>query len=100
MYPGLNMSRALGDVVAHKEAGLTAEPEVSVTQLKDKRGSPLLLVVASDGVWEFIKTEEAPDHMTFPGCKVASLAKMSYDLWMKDSENEISDDITAISVVL
>lgn len=27
-YPGLNMSRALGDVVAHQEAGLSAEPDV------------------------------------------------------------------------
>merc|ERR1719387_1006053 len=33
MYPGLNMSRAFGDVVAHKEAGLTAEPETKVIKL-------------------------------------------------------------------
>merc|ERR1712176_556333 len=34
MYPGLNMSRALGDVTAHKEAGLTAEPDINVIDLK------------------------------------------------------------------
>merc|ERR1719414_928079 len=28
MYPGLNMSRALGDCVAHAQAGLTAQPDV------------------------------------------------------------------------
>lgn len=28
MYPGLNMSRALGDTVAHREAGLCAVPDI------------------------------------------------------------------------
>lgn len=110
MYPGLNMSRALGDVVAHKEAGLTAEPEVHVQKLKEKRGKPLTLLICSDGVWEFIKSEEAlcpyiaekdklvePDNLQKG---VEKLAKKSWDQWMEDSDNEISDDITALAIIL
>merc|ERR1711862_979141 len=34
MYPGLNMSRAFGDVVAHCEAGLTERPDVTTISLQ------------------------------------------------------------------
>jgi len=107
MYPGLNMSRALGDVVAHKEAGLTAEPEINKIELKqhrDKDKGKLTLLICSDGVWEFIKSEEAPQQLDNAGkidlTKVEVLAKKSWDSWMEDSDNEISDDITVIGVAL
>lgn len=112
MYPGLNMSRALGDIVAHKEAGLTAEPETITIKLKEeraKRPTPLTLFLCSDGVWEFIKSEEAISHMGQPAGTsigpdhldgVGKLAQKSWDLWMEDSDNEISDDITVIAVLL
>jgi serine/threonine protein phosphatase PrpC len=108
MYPGLNMSRALGDVVAHKEAGLTAEPELNQVSLKDLRasGDALLLIIASDGVWEFIQSKDAPDHLkqgseiVLETATVEKLAKKSWDSWMEDSDNEISDDISIISVIL
>lgn len=120
MYPGLNMSRALGDVVAHKEAGLCAEPELKEIKLADERAKsklPLTLIIASDGVWEFIANEQAPGFVTenaeVPGCpekacfplsvdqkRVEHLAKKSWDKWMADSDNEISDDITVIGVTL
>jgi len=109
MYPGLNMSRALGDVVAHKEAGLTAEPEVKTISLKEHRGKVLTLLVCSDGVWEFIKSEEGTEYMTEGGDKntilvdttrCEKLAKKSWDSWMEDSDNEISDDITVVAITL
>jgi len=119
MYPGLNMSRALGDTVAHKEAGLVAEPELKVIKLKEIRDAPgalpLTLVIASDGVWEFINNEDAPGFLTVtPEIKaenvwkkmeinqasVNALAKQSWDSWMNDSDNEISDDITVIAISL
>lgn len=119
MYPGLNMSRALGDTVAHKEAGLVAEPELKVINLKEireKEGAlPLTLVIASDGVWEFINNEDAPGFLTeakdgagentwkkmlINQSAVNALAKQSWDSWMNDSDNEISDDITVIAVSL
>jgi serine/threonine protein phosphatase PrpC len=116
MYPGLNMSRALGDILAHKEAGLTAEPEVKEFAMKDlrKSGKKLFLVICSDGVWEFIDSKDAlkegfdqgssgmvPNYLD-PGFKkgVDSLAKKSWDKWMADSDNEISDDISVIAAFL
>lgn len=107
MYPGLNMSRALGDIIAHKEAGLTAEPELKVFELASHRDkSPLTLVIASDGVWEFIENNQAPQYLKENGAfantqqTVNTLAKESWDRWMKDSDNEISDDITVVEVTL
>lgn len=106
MYPGLNMSRAFGDDIAHEEAGLTASPDVKEFLLSDTPDQEVLLVICSDGVWEFIESDE--------GLKIArggnkeitwqesvdKLAKESWDRWMKDSENEISDDITGLIVKL
>jgi len=105
MYPGLNMSRALGDIVAHKEAGLTAEPDIKVVDLKAEksRHQELTLLLCTDGVWEFIESKEgvliAAAHANADH-GVEKLAKESWDRWMKDSDNEISDDITAIMIRL
>lgn len=104
-YPGLNMSRALGDIVAHDEAGLTAEPEINVVDVKELRAKGMVIVViSSDGVWEFIESPEAVKFLEKSGQivvdqnSVNALAKKSWDAWMKDSDNEISDDITVIAV--
>jgi len=35
MYPGLNMSRAIGDTVGHKEAGLSATPDVKCVDMAE-----------------------------------------------------------------
>jgi len=108
MYPGLNMSRALGDLVAHSEAGLTAEPEITSINLKAERNKvpdqKLVLLVATDGVWEFIESKEAVELLyskeafTTPQKAVDKLTKTAYDRWMKDSDGEITDDISAILV--
>jgi serine/threonine protein phosphatase PrpC len=100
MYPGLNMSRALGDLVAHTSAGLTALPDVKRIDLKAAREQydKMLLYICTDGVWEFIESSEL--EAIVPDQAVEKLAKESYDRWMKDSEGEVSDDITAILVKL
>lgn len=56
-YPGLAMSRSIGDLVAHS-VGVTAEPELYTYTLDGDQGDNILLL-ASDGLWEFISTEEA-----------------------------------------
>lgn len=51
--PGLAMTRSFGDAVSML-AGVTAEPEVLECEL-----TPLdkVMIIASDGVWEFISNE-------------------------------------------
>lgn len=54
-FPGLAMSRSIGDEVA-KTVGVTAEPDiVAHTMTRDEK----FLILASDGVWEFISSLEA-----------------------------------------
>merc|ERR1712203_1321221 len=55
-YPGLNMSRCLGDLLGHQDAGCSCEPEVSERALS---ASDKLLLLCSDGVWEFISPQQA-----------------------------------------
>ncbi|PHJ15118.1 protein phosphatase [Cystoisospora suis] len=49
------MSRALGDTIA-QHIGVSCEPDINVVEL-DR--SCLFLIIASDGVWEFITSDEA-----------------------------------------
>ena len=51
--PGLAMTRSFGDATAAR-VGVNAEPEMSMLDLtkEDK-----VLILASDGVWEFLSTE-------------------------------------------
>jgi len=108
MYPGLNMSRALGDVIGHREAGLSALPDVKEIDLAAARGEhcgSLPLLLCTDGVWEFIASSEAMSLVsnhdsTQAHAAVQELAQVSWDRWMEDSNNEISDDITGILVHL
>jgi serine/threonine protein phosphatase PrpC len=103
MYPGLNMSRALGDCVAHKQAGLSAEPDIREVDLADQE-KPLggsgdrVLILCTDGVWEFIDDDEALKQALEKG--IGGLADEGYRRWLRDSDNEISDDITGIMVRL
>jgi len=100
-YPGLNMSRCLGDLWGHSEAGLSCEPEVMVYDL-DSEVSFLLL--CSDGVWEFITPQEAVDivskfapHEATVGAE--TLAKVAWDHWTEVFE-DVVDDITVVLVNL
>ena len=48
------MSRSLGDHGV-AEVGVTAEPEMLIDEI---RPEDTLLILASDGVWEFISSQE------------------------------------------
>ena len=54
-YPGLAMSRSIGDKLAHK-VGVSDVPEIKEFNISDM--NPLAVIVASDGVWEFMTNEE------------------------------------------
>ena len=54
--PGLAMSRSLGDGVAHT-AGVSSEPEFYEYEFNKGREDQIL-VMASDGLWEFMSNQE------------------------------------------
>ena len=54
-YPGLAMSRSIGDKLAHK-VGVSDIPEIKEFNISDM--DPLAIIVASDGVWEFMSNDE------------------------------------------
>ncbi|KJP90058.1 hypothetical protein AK88_00227 [Plasmodium fragile] len=54
MYPGLAMSRAIGDITS-SFIGVTCEPTINIF---DKSDEDKFIIVATDGIWEFISSEE------------------------------------------
>jgi len=99
---GLAMSRSIGDGEC-KKYGVIADPliarfEIEPASSPDGDGDRFL-IVASDGVWEFLSSQEAceivasePESAT-KGC--AKLVQAAAQRW-KRSEGNYRDDITAI----
>eukprot|EP00425_Heterocapsa_triquetra_P042158 CAMPEP_0195089612 /NCGR_PEP_ID=MMETSP0448-20130528/28849_1 /TAXON_ID=66468 /ORGANISM="Heterocapsa triquestra, Strain CCMP 448" /LENGTH=380 /DNA_ID=CAMNT_0040123349 /DNA_START=118 /DNA_END=1260 /DNA_ORIENTATION=+ len=101
-YPGLNMSRCLGDLMGHQDCGLSCEPEVKEFKIK---ADDTVLLLCSDGVWEFITPLEAVAIVTeFPSNKamVAAerLAKEAWDRWIREEGGAVVDDITVLLIGL
>lgn len=98
-FPGLAMSRALGDLVGHFNAGVSCEPEISSVEIADQTH----LVLCSDGVWEFIDSEECArlvrkllaDGMD-EAAAAEALAKEAYDRWIVEEKGMVVDDVTVI----
>jgi serine/threonine protein phosphatase PrpC len=59
--PGLAMSRSFGDSTACK-VGVNAIPEIKVFDLTPE---DRVLVIASDGVWEFLENQQVAN-IVFP----------------------------------
>lgn len=110
--PGLAMSRSFGDAVA-KTVGVTAEPDVTSvekvefrsTDNKTEERRPLAFaVLASDGIWEFMTTDECVQYVG--GCILESgmspqeactaLIEEACNRW--DVEEDVVDDITGVVV--
>merc|ERR1719169_111567 len=95
------MTRSLGDTSV-KDRGVIAEPEVHRWSLKERAGSWLLL--ASDGIWEFLSAKEAA-HLVLDAMAskknsksaLEVLLKKARELWHAEEEN-YCDDIVAILV--
>lgn len=101
-YPGLNMSRCIGDLMGHQDCGISAEPEIME---RDLQPEDKILLVCSDGVWEFIRPTEAvllvnesPPEKAMFGAE--RLAKEAWDRWIKEEGGAVVDDITVILVYL
>ena len=102
---GLAMSRSIGDG-ALKPLGVIAEPEVTHSTLHPAIGKgdgDLFLLVASDGVWEFIPSQEAAGVIgasladATKGCD--ALVALAAERW-REHEAYHRDDITAIVAFL
>ncbi len=97
--PGLAMSRSFGDIAA-ETVGVFAEPELAeVTLGKSDR----FIIWASDGVWEFITSQEAADIVApyldkSPIEAAAALVRESTRRW--NLEEDVVDDTTAVIAFL
>jgi len=159
--PGLNMSRAMGDLKGFWHAGISATPDISsvhvrahqdpakskestagdgVTEVEptdaDSDGgmegmvgkdsatskascvssqaslssyslapSDKFLLLCSDGVWEFLTSEEAVRVVSKFDAKDAMkaadhLTGIAWDRWIKELQGQVVDDITAVVVNL
>ena len=98
--PGFAMSRAFGDSEG-QNLGVIAEPEVK--EYLTKKGDKAL-IIASDGLWEYVKNEEVMNVIKNLWEKkdgniiVNELYKISLEKWKKEHCN--IDDITIICVLL
>lgn len=100
-FPGLAMSRSMGDDFA-KGLGVTSDPDITTTHLsKDDK----TLIIASDGVWEFITNLEAVQIVgqfveeRDPGKAANALVREAYRRWTA-MDGGMVDDITAVVAYL
>ena len=99
-YPGLAMSRSIGDGIAH-QVGVSDIPEIE--EFNIEQVEPLVLILASDGIWEFMTNDEVKNIAmnSFYNNKDANtcsreLVAKARQIW-EDSGYSI-DDITCVVV--
>eukprot|EP00753_Platysulcus_tardus_P014141 PLAT4122.1.p1 GENE.PLAT4122.1~~PLAT4122.1.p1 ORF type:complete len:334 (+),score=196.38 PLAT4122.1:30-1031(+) len=91
--PGLAMSRSLGDTVAHS-AGVISDAELFTRKLT---ADDKLIVIATDGLWEFMTDQEVVDMITSvrdPKKAVDLLVAEANARWLR--EEQVIDDTTVI----
>jgi len=94
--PGLAMSRSLGDTLA-ATCGVTCCPDVSVVHITS---ADVLAIWASDGVWEFISSQDAVSAVAdCPDAAAAAqlLVALAQEQWATH-EADVSDDISCAVV--
>ena len=99
--PGLAMARSIGDHLV-KAVGVSAEPEVIKYDLSPHMGG--FIVLASDGVWEFIESQAECDLVGrfIDGSALNAVTKLietAAAKWRQE-EGDYHDDITAICIKL
>jgi len=98
--PGLAMSRAIGDLAGHNVGVVHLPSFLRVGFQPDD-----VVLCCSDGVWEFIENEEALDLILRTGRKevghaVDVLVREAWSRWLDQTEDQITDDITAVAMWL
>lgn len=98
--PGLAMSRSIGDLVA-ESVGCIPEPEFFELEMNS---DDKFIVLASDGVWEFITNDDCVRKVApfwaknDPEGACELLVKDSVAHWKR--EDEVIDDITVVVIFL
>ena len=95
MYPGLSISRSLGDLLAH-HIGVTSEPQVAVREIES---GDKFMTIATDGVWSHLAPEEVGEIVGEFGLKDAQttcdlITQKINDICRQD--NQDTEDITFI----
>lgn len=97
---GLAMARSIGDH-AVKPIGVIAEPVVS---FHDVKANDSFLILATDGVWEFISSAEAveivADNLHKGATKACQILIEAAAAKWHDEEGDYRDDITALVIKL
>ena len=97
-YPGLAMSRSLGDFQA-KECGVIPTPDINEIILNS---STKYMIICSDGIWEVISNEQVKElgnqfyKLNDVGGLCYNLIRKSIDCW--EQFDIIRDDITIVCV--
>ena len=95
-YPGIAISRTLGDSVAHT-VGVNSQAEIIE---KDINSNMCAVVLASDGVWEFLSNDDVTNIVgkyymrNDPQGAVGEIVKKASDKWKE--EGDAMDDITCV----
>ena len=92
-YPGTAFTRSLGDSVA-EHIGVNADPEILTKKVT--RGDEFL-VIASDGIFEFLTNQRVIDicaQSSDPAAACSKLLEASYEKWLEHETR--TDDITCI----
>ncbi len=98
--PGLAMSRSFGDEIAHT-VGVITEPEINEYYFLEE---DKFIIIASDGLWEFISSDECIEMVKEYYLKndidgaLSYLYKESSKRWIM--EEEVIDDITILMAFL
>lgn len=94
--PGLAMSRAMGDLMAH-QCGVCCDPDISEFKIDSNLR---FIMLCSDGVWEFLKNKTVgnimfrggPKNISQKAFEIAELSKKKWDKY----DGTVVDDITCV----
>lgn len=92
-YPGTAFTRSIGDSVA-ESIGVFAEPEITEIEITNQMP---FLILASDGIWEFVSSQEAVDIVagcTDPADAAQALISTAYKAWLQKETR--TDDISVV----
>lgn len=99
-WPAMALSRSLGASIA-STCGVSSEPEVASVRIAN--GADELLVLGTDGLFEFCSTKEVATRLCTEGVSdgvLEDVCSVARRRWARSSYNDTVDDITAIAVSL